>query len=132
MKTFTLAVLLLAGAAAPAVAQDTSPAKLIAGYEAAAGTAADPAAGKDLFLAEHGGGKPETPSCTTCHTADPRAGGQTRAGKAIDPLAPAANGQRMTDTGKVEKWFGRNCNSVLGRDCTAAEKANIIAWLASL
>lgn len=123
--------LILAAAAVPALAQDTSPAQLRALYEAESGAAADPAAGKALFLAEHAGGKPETPSCVTCHTSDPRAAGQARTGKTIEPLAPATNPARLTDSAKVAKWFGRNCNSVLGRDCTAAEKANIVAWLAS-
>ena len=84
------------------------------------------------FLADHAGGKPDTPSCTTCHTPDPRGMGQARTGKTIEPLAPSANPARFTDSAQVEKWFGRNCDSVLGRPCTAAEKADIVAWLASL
>ena len=42
------------------------------------------------------------------------------------------NAARFTDSAFVEKWFGRNCDSVLGRACTAAEKADVIAWLSSL
>ncbi|WP_444452352.1 DUF1924 domain-containing protein [Rhodobacter capsulatus] len=131
MKPLSL-TLALCAFALPAVAQDTTPAALIAGYEAAAGAKADPAAGRDLFLANHTGGKPDTPSCTTCHTNDPTKAGQARTGKAIDPLAPSATPARFTDSAKVEKWFGRNCDSVLGRACTDAEKANLIAWLSSL
>ena len=52
-------------------------------------------------------------------------------GKTIQPLAPAANAQRFTDTAKVEKWFRRNCNDVVGRECSAQEKADILAWLSS-
>jgi mono/diheme cytochrome c family protein len=85
--------------------------------------------GKALFLATHSGGKPDTPSCSTCHTKDPHAAGQTRAGKAIEPMAVSANGKRFTDMDKVEKWFRRNCNSVLGRDCTAQEKGDFATWL---
>ena len=118
--------------AAPAAAQDTSPQQLIKAYSAEAGADPSPDRGKALFLADHTGGKPDTPSCTTCHTGDPRGMGQARTGKAIEPLAPSANPARFTDSAKVEKWFGRNCDSVLGRPCTAAEKADIIAWLASL
>ncbi|SIO53238.1 protein of unknown function [Rhodovulum sp. ES.010] len=118
--------------AVPALAQDTSPAQLIASYESQAGRAADPSAGKAFFMAQHAGGKPETPACTTCHTKDPRAAGQARTGKTIEPLAPSANPARLTETKEVEKWLGRNCDSVLGRECSAAEKADIIAWLASL
>lgn len=131
MKSLLIATVLTA-AALPAVAQDTSPTALIAAYEAEAGAAADPAAGEALFRATHTGGKPDTPSCTTCHTADPTAVGEARTGKAIEPLAPSANPLRFTDTAQVEKWFGRNCSSVLGRECSAQEKADIVAWLASL
>lgn len=126
------ALILAILAATPALAGDTSPARLIAGYEAAAGRAADPAAGKALFLASHGTGKPDTPACTTCHTDNPRVPGQTRTGKMIDPMASSVTPDRFSETKKVEKWFGRNCDSVLGRACTAAEKADIIAWLSSL
>ncbi|MFD2174815.1 DUF1924 domain-containing protein [Rhodobacter lacus] len=131
MKSLFFAVALLA-LALPAAAQDTSPAALIARYEAAAGAKADAGAGRDLFLANHTGGKPDTPSCTTCHGTDPQKAGQARTGKAIEPLAPSATPGRFTDAAKVEKWFGRNCGSVLGRACTDAEKANLIAWLSSL
>lgn len=118
--------------AAPAMAGTTSPKALIDAYSTQAGAAASAENGRALFLSTHDGGKVETPSCTTCHTADPRKNGQARTGKTIDPLAPSANPDRFTDTGFVEKWFGRNCNSVLGRDCSAQEKADILSWLSSL
>ena len=90
------------------------------------------AAGKTFWTGTHSGGKPDTPSCTTCHTKDARASGQTRAGKTIDPMAVSANPQRFTDAAKVDKWLGRNCNTVAGRDCTAQEKGDIITYLSSL
>lgn len=124
-----LSLLLLAP---PALAQSTTPAELIAKYGGEAASEASATRGQALFMASHTGGKPETASCTTCHTGDPKAVGQARTGKPIDPLAPSVNPERFTDLKFVEKWFGRNCNSVLGRDCTAAEKADIIAWLSSL
>ena len=94
--------------------------------------AADAAAGQAFFLGTHAGGKPDTPSCTTCHTSDPRAMGKTRAGKPIDPMAKSVNPNRFTDPAKVEKWFRRNCNSVLGRECTANEKADFLAYMKSI
>ncbi len=87
--------------------------------------------GKALFLDRHAGGKPETPSCTTCHTEDPRARGKTRVGKAIEPMAVSVNPSRFTDARKVEKWFRRNCRSVLGRVCTAREKGDFITFMMS-
>ncbi|MBF0283954.1 MAG: DUF1924 domain-containing protein [Magnetococcales bacterium] len=71
----------------------------------------------------------DTPSCTTCHTESPKQAGKTRAGKAIDPLAPSANPARFTESDKVEKWFGRNCESVLGRPCTPLEKGDFITFI---
>jgi len=85
--------------------------------------------GRDLFLSRHNMGKPETPSCTSCHTESPLKAGLTRAGKTIAPLAASASSNRYTDPAKVEKWFRRNCNSVLGRACTAREKGDFITFM---
>jgi len=87
--------------------------------------------GKVFFLAKHDAAS-ETPSCTTCHTADPTKSGQTRAGKDIAPMAVSKTPDRYTDAEKVEKWFTRNCQSVLGRACTAQEKGDFITFMASL
>ena len=89
------------------------------------------ARGEALWNATHTGGKPDTPSCTTCHTPDPTKAGQTRAGKAIEPMAVSISPKRFTDAETVAKWFTRNCNSVLGRECTAAEKGDVITYLSS-
>ncbi len=127
------AVLLLTGSLATmAGAGDTSPRQLVAQFAAQAGTTPSPARGKALFTGRHTGGKPDTPSCTTCHTTNLKARGQTRAGKVIEPMAPSVNPARFTDSAKVAKWLRRNCKTVLGRECTAGEKADILAWLSSL
>lgn len=76
--------------------------------------------------------KKEERSCTTCHTANPAASGKTTAGKVIEPIAPVANPQRFTDPKKVEKWFKRNCEWVLERECTAKEKGDFITYMMSL
>ncbi len=105
--------------AAQAKAEDTA----FSGFSAARG--------ETLFRARHSEGKPETPSCTTCHTSDPAARGKTRVGKTIEPMAVSANPSRFTDPRKVEKWFRRNCRSVLGRVCTAREKGDFITFMMS-
>jgi len=87
--------------------------------------------GKTLFTSKFPGGKAETPSCTTCHTDDPKKMGQTRAGKEIDPMAVSVSPQRYTDQEKAEKWFGRNCRNVLGRECTPTEKGDFITFMVS-
>ncbi|MFP5443986.1 MAG: DUF1924 domain-containing protein, partial [Betaproteobacteria bacterium] len=37
----------------------------------------------------------------------------------------------FTDTAKVDKWFRRNCNDVLSRECTAMEKADVLAYVSA-
>ncbi len=70
------------------------------------------------------------PACTACHTDAPaQAGRHVVTGKAIKPLAPRAEAARFTDPAKTEKWFRRNCTEVLGRECSAAEKADFILFL---
>ena len=72
-------------------------------------------------------------SCASCHTQNPMATGRhAKTDKPITPLAPAANAERFTRPDKVEKWFRRNCNDVLGRACTASEKGDVLAYLMSL
>jgi len=46
--------------------------------------------------------------------------------------APAANPARFTDRTAVELNFRINCKDVVGRECTAAEKADVLAWLLTL
>ena len=87
--------------------------------------------GKALFLAQPATGKPDTPSCTSCHSTNPLQPGRTRAGKDIDPMALSAKKDRYSDLNFTEKWFGRNCDSVLGRACTPIEKGDFITFMVS-
>jgi cytochrome c peroxidase len=131
IHTLPLAALaLVAGLAAPIEAGPRE--DIIAALAAEAGQPLSAERGKALFLGNHAGGKPDTPSCTTCHTKDPKSAGQTRVGKPIDPMAVSANPSRFTDPDKLNKWFLRNCNSVLGRECTATEKGDVLTWLSSI
>lgn len=84
------------------------------------------ARGERLFNSRHGNDW----SCSSCHTDNPATTGKhAKTGKAIEPLAPAANAERFTNPKKVEKWFKRNCNDVLNRSCTAQEKGDVLAYL---
>ena len=56
---------------------------------------------------------------------------QERAGKVLAPMAVSQTPDRFTDLAKVEKWFSRNCQTVYGRLCTAIEKGDFIAFMAS-
>lgn len=115
-------------AALPAMA--AAPADLLSGYRVEAGTAsAAPERGQQLFTTTHG----REWSCASCHGASPtQSGRHANTGKPIAALAPAFNPERFTDPAKVEKWFRRNCNDVMGRECSAAEKADVLAWLLTL
>ena len=128
-SVITVCAIFLAGAV---VAGDTSPQQLLKGFESQAGTRGSPDRGRALFTGTHTGGKPETPSCITCHTSNLKGRGKTRAGKVIEPMALSVNPARLTDSAKVAKWFRRNCKTVLGRECTASEKADVIAFLMSI
>lgn len=115
-------------------ARAEGPASLLQAYagEAAAVTHsyAGPSApaGQRFFHQQH-----QDWSCASCHTADPRRGGQHAVtGKTIQPLAPSVNPARFQDRAKADKWFKRNCNDTVGRECTAVEKADVLAYLISL
>ncbi len=85
--------------------------------------------GERFFKSRHGADW----SCASCHSDNPVAPGRHAVtGKAIGPLAPAANAERFSSARQVEKWFKRNCNDVLERACTAQEKGDVLAYLLTL
>jgi cytochrome c peroxidase len=88
--------------------------------------------GASFFKTERMHSNGQKVSCATCHTADPKKQGKTRANKVIEPMAPIVNAQRFTDAAKVEKWFGRNCKDVLERACTAKEKGDYMQYMVNV
>jgi len=122
-------LLCLAAGAAAAANPAATPAELLAGYTTQTGAPAQAARGQAFFTTRHG----KDWSCASCHGAVPtQAGRHASTGKPITALAPAFNPERFNDPAKVEKWFRRNCNDVVGRECSAAEKADVLSWLTSL
>jgi hypothetical protein len=102
-----------------------SPQDLLTAYEAKSAKAV-PARGEKFFNAKHG----KEWSCASCHDSQPNH--ETKhivTGKVIQALSPSRNSARFSDPAKVEKWFKRNCNDVLGRECEAQEKADVLSWL---
>ena len=127
-RSRVLAVCLAATALVPA-AGATTPAELLDGYGKEAGIPPNPDRGQSLFNSRHG----REWSCAACHGAVPTAPGHHAVtGRLIAALAPAFNPERFTDAAKADKWFRRNCNDVMGRECTAAEKADVLGWLMTL
>ncbi|MBI4937670.1 MAG: DUF1924 domain-containing protein [Nitrosomonadales bacterium] len=126
-----IALLLLAGAGQ--VLAET-PAALTSGYAAEAAKSTPgfaPSAQRGQgFVSKDWGVSGKMASCTTCHGANLKADGKhVITGKSIAPLSPAVNPERFTSLAKAEKWFKRNCTEVVGRECTAAEKADFIQFV---
>ena len=72
-------------------------------------------------------------NCATCHTTDlTKQGKHARTGKVIEPMAPSVNLKRFTDVKKIRKWFIRNCKWTLGRECSAQEKGDFLAFIKNL
>ena len=72
-------------------------------------------------------------SCSSCHAAEPGLPGRhIKTGKPIEAMAPSVNPDRLSSAKKVRKWFIRNCQWTLGRECTAQEKGDLLAFLKSL
>jgi cytochrome c553 len=119
----------LALGAVGAFAADTSAADQLQRWSAQAGVAGSPAQGRVIFQSRHGAEW----SCASCHGTPPTAQGKhANTGKTIAPLAPAFNAEAFTDVAKTDKWFRRNCKDVLSRECSAREKADVLAYLLSL
>lgn len=126
-KEVCITLLMLAGAA-PALAE--APQQIQASYIAQAAHGFTPSAerGRELFVKQWGISE-RAPSCTSCHGKDMHAEGKhVKTGKRIAPLTPTVNAERFTSPKQVTKWFKRNCKEVMGRECTAAEKADFIQF----
>jgi len=138
LKTATtalLAILLLPALLLP-VTGVAAPRDALLASLAAAAKAADPAfsgfstsRGEKFHVTRFASGKAETPSCTSCHGDNPRSAGRTPVGKPIDALAVSVTPTRYSDPAKVEKWFKRNCNEVLGRQCTPLEMGDWLSFM---
>lgn len=131
MHALQVFFLVLLGLALPlqSMAELTSPSAQLERFSAEAGRPGVVELGRQFFVKKHGGEW----SCASCHGESPtRSGRHASTGKVLEPLAPAFNPKRLTDAARVDKWFRRNCKDVLGRECTAAEKADVLAWLISL
>lgn len=87
--------------------------------------------GQTLHSKAFAGGKADTPACTSCHGKSPHDTGSSLTGKSIEAMAASVTPSRYTDPAKVEKWFRRNCNEVLGRECSAQEKGDWLTYMIS-
>lgn len=120
----------IAAACWSAPAGAAQPEELLAAYAKRAGITPSPERGQRFFNEKRDG---LFPSCAACHGEVPtKEGKDLLAEKPMAALAPAFNPQRFTDPKKVEYRFRMNCLDMVGRECTAAEKADVMSWLLSL
>jgi hypothetical protein len=87
--------------------------------------------GKTFWTTKHTpvAGEPAR-SCSACHSADLKSASKhIRTGKVIQPMAPSVNPERLSDSRKMEKWLLRNCKWVLGRECSAQEKGDVLTFI---
>lgn len=125
MKNLIISVSMFATAVSTLAA---SPNDLLAKYEEQSGPSSVDR-GQKFFTTKHG----KEWSCSTCHSNVPNVLGEhVETQKRIKPLAPALNPKRFTDEAKVDKWFKRNCEDVLGKECSPQQKADVLAWLLSI
>ncbi|HCI52260.1 MAG TPA: hypothetical protein DE312_02835 [Gallionella sp.] len=69
-------------------------------------------------------------ACSTCHTDNPaNKGKHNESGKEIQPMAPSANPKRFSDLNESAKGFTKHCKQVYGKDCSAKDKGNFIAYV---
>lgn len=139
MKIRTLSLIICTALTLPLAALAAGAADreaILAGYARLA-KAADPGfttfsvqRGETLYRSQWTGGDARTPSCASCHTANPRqAGRNAKTGRPIEPAAVSVNPQRYTDAAQVDKHFARDCKSVIGRDCTPLERGDYITFM---
>ena len=129
IEQVTAATLFLLGIAFGPQALASSPQAELQRWQQAAGQPGNATRGQVFFKQRHGGEW----SCASCHGAPPTLDSQhASTGKKIAAMAPALNAERLTDSNKVDKWFKRNCKDVLSRECTAIEKADVLAYLMGL
>lgn len=133
MKRLHLIPLLLLGLTLGATARAATVDELLAEYRAAGAGEFSAERGRALWLEEFPGEAGATRSCVTCHGDDlTRPGRHVKTNKTIDPLAPSIKPQRLTDRREIEKWFKRNCDWTLGRECTPQEKGDVLSYLRQL
>lgn len=128
--SFLVASLLVAKA--PIVVADESTVNiLIKEYQSQGSVKGNALRGEKFWNKSFTGKAPFTlRSCKTCHTSNLKQNGEhIRTGKILEPLAPSVNQASLSDTKKVNKWFKRNCKWTAGKECSAQEKADIVAFI---
>jgi len=127
LKQLTLLLLFLSQ---PLLANDVVQ-QLLSQWQPEAERTFSAAAGELVWMREsRTGGPTDGRNCGSCHSEDLSAQGRhKKTGKIIEPIAPSANPERLTNRKKINKWLLRNCKWTFGRECTAQEKGDVLVWL---
>jgi len=131
-SAMALAIGVLSMAVLPA-AQADAVADALANYQTQGAASFDAQAGARRWTENFTDAETGKPiNCASCHKQDLRQTGQhIRTLKPVEPMAPSANPQRLTDVKKIEKWFLRNCKGTWGRECTPQEKGDFLVYIQS-
>lgn len=122
-----LSVAVLLAATPVALAETPAVAALLKSYEQAGAGPFSANAGEAFWYRDWDGRQ-----CASCHASDPHLPGQhIRTHRAIAPMAPSSQTDRLSDRQKIEKWLKRNCRWTLGRECSAQEKGDVLSWLST-
>jgi len=132
MKKFSLLMIAL-GCFSSQITLAATPAvtELMSEYATQSANSPDAQRGQTLWTKKFKGDArfPER-SCASCHTANLKQKGKhVKTQKTIEPMAPSVGSKRLTSTREIKKWFKRNCKWTLGRECTAAEKADLLTYI---
>ena len=119
------------GIVTTSMADTTVTDSLIKTYQAQGATEANPQRGEIFWNKSFPAKAPFAErSCKTCHSANLKnTGKHIRTGKVIEPLAPSVNPKRLTSATNIQKWLKRNCKWTAGKECSAQEKADILAFI---
>lgn len=115
----------------PTSVQQTVINQILDGYQQNSSQPFSAAAGESLWRTSVYNNTMDKPvSCQSCHGLHLSLPGKhLRTGKPIDPMAPSANADRLTDPRHIQKWLARNCKFTLGRACSDQEKGDLLTWL---
>lgn len=88
--------------------------------------------GEKIFSSRHMGKRGEMVSCESCHNKDiTKEGKNIFTNKALEPLSPKVNSQRLSSVKEVKKWLRRNYKDVYVREGTAIEKGDVLYYINS-
>lgn len=126
---FTTAILI--ANTSSVLAENSTVNTLMKSYQTQGATSGDAQRGETFWTKSFASKAPFTErSCKSCHTSNLKNKGEhVSTGKVLEPMAPSINSASLTDINNVKKWFKRNCKWTTGKECSAQEKADILAYI---